>query len=289
MRGITRPVPAREQCLFLCFGEGANGKSTFLETLRYVVGSYAHNLPFSALELTARSGISNDIAGLVSQRHVTAAELCENMTLNEGRVKALTGGDVTTARRLYNDFFSFTPTMKFWLAVNHKPRVTDDTHGFWRRIRLIPFLAKFDRVEQGKNLGAKLRAEATGILAWAFQGCRLWQDEGLGVPIAVQNATAAYQAESDWLTAFLQDQYELCPDGTVTCAQLNSDLKKWAAENGEIPPNARALASRLRKRGLNDARLSHGRTRAWRGMKPKVKCLPNLNADARTDVDTRIQ
>jgi putative DNA primase/helicase len=132
-----------EQCLFLCYGQGENGKSTFLEVIRDVLGSYAYNLPFSAFELAARSAISNDMAGLVSKRFVTAVETNENVRLNEGRVKALTGGDRCTARFLYREYFSFDPTAKLWLAFNHKPQVSDDSHGFWRRVRLIPFLAQF--------------------------------------------------------------------------------------------------------------------------------------------------
>lgn len=98
-----------EQCLFLCYGEGANGKSTFLETIRYVFGGYAHNLPFSAFELAARSGIPNDLAGLVGKRLVTAVETSENARFNESRIKALTGGDRCTARFLYGEYFSFDP------------------------------------------------------------------------------------------------------------------------------------------------------------------------------------
>lgn len=98
-----------EQCLFLCYGEGANGKSTFLETIRYVFGGYAHNLPFSAFELAARSGIPNDLAGLVGKRLVTAVETSENARFNESRIKALTGEDRCTARFLYGEYFSFDP------------------------------------------------------------------------------------------------------------------------------------------------------------------------------------
>lgn len=141
--GYSLTGEVNEQCLFLCYGQGANGKSTFLETVRSLMGNYAHNLPFSAFELKARSSVPNDIAGIVGKRFVTAVETNENVAFNEGRVKALTGGDQSTARFLYQEHFSFDPTAKFWLAFNHKPRVTDDSHGFWRRVRLIPFLARF--------------------------------------------------------------------------------------------------------------------------------------------------
>jgi putative DNA primase/helicase len=76
-----------EQCLFLCYGEGANGKSTLLEIVRFVLGGYAHKLPFSAFELTARSGIPNDVARLVGKRLVTAVETSENASSTRAVLK----------------------------------------------------------------------------------------------------------------------------------------------------------------------------------------------------------
>ena len=41
--------------------------------------------------------------------------------LAESLVKAATGGEAISARFLYAEYFSFVPTFKLWLAVNHKP------------------------------------------------------------------------------------------------------------------------------------------------------------------------
>ncbi len=280
-----------EQCLFLCYGQGENGKSTFLETIRGILGSYAHDLPFSAFELAGRAVISNDLAGLVSKRFVTAAETNESVRLNEGRVKALTGGDRCTARFLYREYFSFDPTAKFWLAFNHKPQVTDDSHGFWRRIRLIPFLAQFSGSECDKGLVAKLKGEASGILAWAVKGSLLWQQQGLGVPHSIDVATRAYREESDPLGEFLDERYDICADAFVESSILRRDYENWATENGDTFLNSRALSNRLRARGFVNDRLGHNRVRVWRGLRPKT--APETGAcecaDARTDADTKIQ
>jgi putative DNA primase/helicase len=101
-----------EQCMFCCHGSGANGKSTFFAALKYVLGDYGTNLPFSALELKGRSSIPNDLVMLVGRRFATAIETQEGVRLNEARIKALTGGDTITARRLYHEHFEFDPTHK---------------------------------------------------------------------------------------------------------------------------------------------------------------------------------
>ena len=113
-----------EQCVFTCHGSGANGKSVFLSLLRALAGEYAFNAPFSTFELGSRPSIPNDLAALVGRRLVTALEINEGVRLNEARLKSLTGGDPTTARFLHGEFFSYQPVGKFWLAVNHRPRVT---------------------------------------------------------------------------------------------------------------------------------------------------------------------
>jgi len=285
-----------EQCLFLCHGDGQNGKSTFLEAIRSVLGGYAHNLPFSAFELAGRSAISNDLATLVCKRFVTAAETSEGARWNEARVKALTGGDRCTARFLYGEYFSFDPTAKFWLAVNHKPQVTDDSHGFWRRVRLIPFLARFSGRDCDKDLLAKLKSEASGILVWAIKGCLLWQRDGLGLPKSIDLATQAYREESDPLAQFLNDRYVLCPDGVVESSILRRDYQNWSTENGEKPLDPRTFTNRLRARGCLNGRFGHNRVRGWKGLLPVAEtCEAEAakadarQADARTDADAKIQ
>ncbi len=212
-RGATGSTS--EQCFFACWGSGSNGKTTFLEMLRTVLGSYAYNAPFSMLELTARSSIPNDVAALVNRRLVTGSETNELSRWNEQRVKVLTGCDDITARFLYNGFFTFTPIAKFWLAFNHKPMVDDASHGFWRRVRLIPFLHRFEGDRLDKDLMKKLRAEAPGILAWAVRGCLRWQQEGLGLPGAVKQATDEYQREADIVGEFMEEQCVLDVEGQV--------------------------------------------------------------------------
>jgi putative DNA primase/helicase len=209
-----------EQVAFLCYGSGANGKSTFLDVLRYVLGDYAYNLPFSTFELKARSSIPNDVAALPRRRFVTALETNESAPLNEARLKLLTGCDPVSARLLYREFFTFIPTAKFWLATNHKPEVVDDSPGFWRRIRLIPFLQQFVGDSADKDLLCKLKAEASGILRWALEGCLAWQREGLCLPNVVQAASQAYREENDHIGEFLDERCTLDREqrlGTVVC------------------------------------------------------------------------
>ena len=227
--GYSLTAAIDEQCLFVLHGTGANGKTTLLQTMKYVLGDYALNTPFTTVEMHQRSGIPNDVAALVSRRFVMASETNDGTRLNESRVKALTGGDSISARFLHAEWFTFEPVAKFWLAVNHKPVVRDDSHGFWRRIRLVPFERAFAPCP---SLSAELRDEGCGILAWAVRGCLDWQRHGLQPPAVVLDATKSYEAESDPLRPFLDEQCELVAGAIVRASDLYEIYRRWTEKNG---------------------------------------------------------
>lgn len=228
--GYSLAGDVSEQCLFVLHGVGANGKSTFLNAVRQVAGDYGFNMPFSTIEMDQRSSVPNDLAALAGRRLVTSSETNETARLNEGRVKALTGGDPITARFLHREFFTFQPVAKFWLGVNHKPRVTDDSHGFWRRVRMIPFTRQFPG---DKHLEEQLRADAPAILAWAVQGCLLWQQRGLDPPACVVSATEEYRQESDPLEAFVAEHLEVADDEhELPIREIVRAYGDWAEREG---------------------------------------------------------
>jgi putative DNA primase/helicase len=259
-----------EQVVFLAFGSGANGKSTFVEMIRNVLGEQAYNLPFSAFELHNRSSIPNDIAALEGRRFTTAIETSESSRLNEARIKALTGSDPITARYLYGEFFTFVPTAKFWLVFNHFPQVMDDSEGFWRRVRVIPFERQFSKDNRDNKLLEKLKAEASGILNWAIEGARKWKEQGLDTPAIVTQLSEQYRQESDVLAEFIEDCCELDPDASTTSGALWHEYLRWKQKQGDEDVIDRTTFGRkLQARGCKKMRVGQERTRGWRGIRLK--------------------
>jgi putative DNA primase/helicase len=104
--GYTLSGNTDEHVLFLLYGTGANGKSTFLEVLRYVMGDYAQTADFNSfIASQGSSAARNDLAKLHGARLVTATESEDGMRLAESVVKQITGGDTITARFLYKRIF----------------------------------------------------------------------------------------------------------------------------------------------------------------------------------------
>lgn len=249
--GYSLTGDTSEQCLFLCYGTGANGKTVFLTTLRTILGELAINTPFDTFIETYDTRIPNDVAALRGARLVTASEVAEGKRLNEGRIKSLTGGDPVTARFLHSEFFTFLPEFKLWLACNHKPVIRGTDEAIWRRVRLIPFTAYFGPDVADPYLADKLAAEAPGILAWAVKGCLAWQRYGLGQAEAVRSATATYRAESDLLAAFLDERTEAEKTATVRAGELYNAYKTWCEANGEHAMTGTAFGRRLTERGYD--------------------------------------
>jgi putative DNA primase/helicase len=262
--GYSLTGSTEEQCLFMLYGTGANGKSTLLQTVSGLLGDYARQTRTETLLVQRGDGVRNDLARLQGARFVSAVEVEGGRRLAEALVKQLTGGDRIAARFLYGEHFEFRPAFKLWLAVNHRPSVQGTDHAIWRRIRLLPFTVTIPEAEQDKRLMEKLQAELPGILRWAVEGCLVWQQEGLKPPKAVQQAIGEYRAEMDVLAAFIEQCCTLGPQQKVGTSTLYAEYGAWCTEMGETAMTQKALAGTLKERGCTS-----GRTKAerfWSGI-----------------------
>jgi putative DNA primase/helicase len=201
-----------EQCFFLMHGKGANGKSTFINTIMRVLGDYAKQANFSTFLKRNRNGVPNDIARLEGTRLISAGEVAAEETLDEVMLKQMTGGDTVSARYLYREWFDFKMEGKIFLTVNHRPEIQGADEGTWRRIRLIPFEVTIPEGERDVDLSKKLEQEIKGILAWAVKGCLEWQKHGLNPPEKVMAATREYREEMDRLDEWIVGRCETGPE-----------------------------------------------------------------------------
>ena len=251
--GYSLTGDTREQVFFICYGTGANGKSTFLEALSAALGDYAQKTPTETLLTKRGGGIPNDVARLRGARLVTAVEAEEGRHMAESLVKQMTGGDTVAARFLHQEFFEFAPAFKLWLATNHKPIIRGTDYAIWRRIRLIPFTVTIPDAEQDHGLGEKLRAELPGILAWAMRGCLEWQRDGLGTPSEVSQATNAYRKDMDVLGGWIDSCCACAPTAEGRAGELHANYKEWCAASGEQPISSRKFSQALEERGFDKA------------------------------------
>ena len=136
-----------------------------------------------------------------------------------------------------------------------------------RRLLLIPWSVTIPPDERDPELGEKLRAEASGILAWAILGCLEWQSVGLQPPARVLEATNEYFTEQDSIGRWLE---ECCVVGAHFSAQkrqLYQSWVKWAEDNREFIVSKRQLLAELRNRlELEETRIGRQNVEAFTGI-----------------------
>ena len=255
--GYTLTGNTSEQCLFILYGTGANGKSTFLQTISAVLDDYAMQTPVETLLMKRNATIPNDVARLRGAHLVTAAEAEEGQRLAESLIKQMTGNDKLPARFLHAEWFEFTPSFKIFLATNHKPVIRGTDHAIWRRIRLVPFTVTIPEAEQDKELGVKLLDELPGILAWAVRGCLAWQREGLEMPPEVRLATEAYRSEMDRVSNFLDDCCVLDARRRARAGALYEAYRGWCDANEERSMSGTRFGRRLTAGGFDKIKDGH--------------------------------
>lgn len=195
----------KEQVIHLCVGNGANGKSTLISLLRYIMGDYATVIPSKVLTSVERAGApSSEIAQLPHKRLVCCSELNCTDVLNEGKIKIMSSGETLSARQLYKLAFTFDPEFKLLIDTNYLPIITGTDHGIWRRIRVIPFEYTVSKNKLNKNLLNELKQERSGVLAFLVKGAMKYYADGLGSCEAVEKATKKYRKSQDTLGSFIE-------------------------------------------------------------------------------------
>lgn len=257
--GYSLSGSTREQCAFFVYGMGNNGKSTFLDIVSDLLGTYSANVqPETIMVKKTDNSASSDLARLKSIRYVTSVEPNEGVRLNEGLVKQLTGGDLVTCRFLYGKEFEYRPEFKIWVGTNHKPVIRGTDFGIWRRIRLIPFTVNIPKEKIDTSLKYKLRQEMPQILNWAVQGCIKWQKEGLTPPKCVSNATQEYKKEMDILASFCENCIVFDADSKIQATDLFNVYTKWAQANNEYEMPSRKFYNEIVKKIPEKQRISSG-------------------------------
>lgn len=254
-----------EQCAYFLYGNGNNGKSTFLATIADLLGDYCSNAQPETLMLQGRvgslgGGANSDIARLKSSRLVTIDENNQDMKLNEGLLKQLTGGGKITARFLYSEEFEYTPEFKIWVDTNHKPQIRGTDLGIWRRIKLIPFEVNIPKEKVDRYLKYKLRSEFPQILAWAVDGYMKWQQEGLGEPQSVIEATKEYKNEMDLVGTFSEQCIFIGnnSNNSIAANELYSVYVLWAKECNEFVMSRKKFGAEIAKKLPEKKRMSQG-------------------------------
>jgi putative DNA primase/helicase len=250
-----------EEVLVICIGYGSNGKSVFSNVIFRIMGGYSRTAPPSLLTVRRSDDASprNDLAALAGARYVSISELQAGDRLDEQVVKLLAGREPISARFLHKEFFEFLPTFTAWLRTNHKPIITGEDHGIWRRLVVLPFDRTFTEEEKDPQLEDKLMDESDGILQWILEGVRMYLNDGLKLSPRIKAEVAKYRSDSDMLGEFLSDKTTPHASAKVNQVEMYKAWRVWCEESGVRPGSKKTFTQRLAERGYPEGRSNGAR------------------------------
>lgn len=273
--GIQRAV--------LLIGDGANGKSTFLNLLKAFLGS--ENCAAASLQSLETNRFA--VATLYGKLACIFADLPRQALRSASTFKLLTGGDTIAAEEKFKAPFSFVNKAKLIFSCNQPPQIyDDDTYALWRRWVLISFPNRFTGDRADKNLLGKLTTptELSGVLNMCLKVLPELRKAGdFSYKLTVDELAEQYLRLSNPVHAFLVDCCEFRNDAWVSMDDLYREFCDYCSERS-IPLMTR---ERFGRQLRNEPRIQSQRQTTgerkygWQGIALREK--PQNQEDDETD------
>lgn len=222
--------------MVVAHGGGRNGKSTFLNAISSVLGTYSGKMSADSLTVGCRRNVKPDLAETKGKRLLIASELEEGTRLNTSIIKQFCSTDETFAEKKYKDPFAFTPSHTFVLYTNHLPKVVSTDPGTQRRLVVVPFNATIESNDDILNYSQHLIETCCGaILTWIVEGAKSIIDKNhkLSQPDCVVNAIDSYRDDNDWLNHFLSENCEIGSKLFQKSGELFLTYRMYCSNTGE--------------------------------------------------------
>lgn len=252
---------SRIQRLVLLVGEGANGKSTYLEMLRQFLGK--DNCTAHSMQSLTTNRFS--VAGLFGKLANINADLPSSALRQTAPLKMLSGGDSIESEKKFKDSFNFVNTAKLIFSANQPPEITEDTLAIWRRFVVVDFPFQFMDKADDKDLLAKITTETelSGYLNKVLDGLgRLKKNGDFSYFRSIEDTRSKYLLISNPTGTFIEDYCEFDVWATITKKELHTCFMKFCEEKKLPSLSIKAFGHKI-KRTYN---LAEERD-SWRGIK----------------------
>ena len=213
-------------------GGGSNGKSTFLNVLKMLIGDDC----FSTVSLEDMAN-PNARFSMVNKLFNICEEVEEN-ELKKGTAifKSIVTGANMMVKKLYADTVSMRIDTKLILSCNELPSSRENTYAIYRRMLIIPFRAQFDKTTGvDKKIEDRIAKEMSGVYNRVLEAYdRLIKNDGVfSDSLIAEKALAEYKYNNSAYNQFA-DQCLLNTNNIedfVSGEQLIDTFNNWAAKN----------------------------------------------------------
>ncbi len=262
MAGYCLIISMKYEKALVLYGEGGNGKGTFIAALTNLLGP-RNVATVSFQDLTENRFATADLFGKMANLH---ADIPSKTLENSSQFKELVSGDMIRAEEKNKPSFTFRNRAKLIFSANEPPTSKDNTDGFHRRLLMVPFPHKFTNRELRQRLFTS--QALSGFLLRALQGMqRLQQQDGFSTSTTVTNSLLDYRKQSDTVARFLD---ECCSfdAAAMTGKQAVYDAYRNACfQWGNHPVSQIKFNARLKAIRPEITEYRKGTPRRWRGIK----------------------
>ncbi|MFC2024010.1 phage/plasmid primase, P4 family [Chloroflexota bacterium] len=258
---------SRIQRFVLFIGEGANGKSTFVNLLRAFIGE--KNCSSVTLQSLSHNRFAS--AELFGKFVNIYPDLPSASIKDTGRLKALTGGDAIPAERKFEHQFTFVNKAKLIFSANKPPTIDDDSYAIWRRAIIIDFPNTFAGSNRDPDLIDKLTTpeELSGLLNLAIDKLKILREQGDFSCVPTWEGTRSkYALISDPVVEFVETKCVLDPVEEIPKPRLFTAYSKFCIQSG-IPVGTNRGFGRILKNKYS--RTIRERQNNWTGITLKKR------------------
>ena len=193
---------------FILVGDKANGKSTYLDLICYMLGD--DNI--SALDL-ADLGSQFKTAEIAGKLLNAGDDIGDEFIKNPAIFKKLVSGDRITVERKGVDPFEFNNYAKFLFSANNIPRIRDKSGAVLSRLIIVPFNASFSKSDADYDpyIKYKLRSESSieYLIQLAIEGLkRVLENQAFTQNEAVQKELEEYEENNNPIILFFKEYGE---------------------------------------------------------------------------------
>ena len=218
-----------EKSLFLEGGGGA-GKSTFTETIRYVMGK-------ENCSSTSLKHLSDPVLRCsIREKYVNFdSDLPEKASEYEDIFKKITSGEAIKFNEKFVPATDEHVNCKLIFNVNDFPYVNDSTSAFYRRMILVKFDNEFD--DENADYGLKERLKNPDNLSAIFNWCmvgldRLIKNNGFSDNIDMKNQIFDLRKSNNPILQFIEDKIIIKPGCCIPKKEVWQIYKDWNISNG---------------------------------------------------------
>ena len=205
-----------DRSLHIFWGNGCNGKSSMVNIFKGIMGDVMATSLSEDVMVGKKSsrGASPEMMDLLYARCGIMPESEKKERINSKRVKTITGDDDIKARHLYGHLVQFRTQCKAIWPTNHKPVIDVEDQAILDRLKLIPFLGRFEKNETNTKYIKHLQDNCLDqFFTWFCTGVRDWYDGSSLKPTPeMMDEMNKYISECDAVAEFIEDTYDIVSD-----------------------------------------------------------------------------